>query len=400
VLAANLEAVAAFPEMQHISCMKFTRTLQLPALISKKSYFLFGPRGTGKTFLIREQLKDRAQVINLLEQDLLLRLSAAPWDLRTIVAAADRGVPIVIDEVQKIPALLDEVHRLIEEDGRIFLLTGSSARRLRRGSSNLLAGRARLAEIFPLTSQEIPDFDLERYLRIGGLPFVYGSDDPNDDLDAYVRTYLQEEIQAEGLTRNLPGFARFLRTAALLNGTVLNYTKIGADAELSPSTVRQYVQILEDTLIGFRLPPFRKTKIRKAVSTEKFYVFDIGVTHAIAGIRHIDRNSDIYGRSFEQFIALELRAFASYHRTRDELSFWRSKHGAEVDLILGDRIAIEVKATGKTHAHDAKGLRALQEEGLPFRYYLVSQDPLERLDAGINYICWDTFLTRLWANEL
>jgi predicted AAA+ superfamily ATPase len=380
--------------------MAYARTLQLPKLISKKSYFLFGPRGTGKTFLIREQLKGKARVINLLEQDLLLRLSAAPWELRAIVASVDRKIPVVIDEVQKIPALLDEVHRLIEEEGRIFLLTGSSARKLRRGSANLLAGRARLAEIFPLTSKEIADFDLERYLRIGGLPFVYGSDDPDEDLDAYVRTYLQEEVQAEGLTRNLPGFARFLKTAALLSGTVLNYTKIGADVELSPSTVRQYVQILEDTLIGFRMSPFRKTVRRKAVSTEKFYLFDLGVAHSIAGIRHLDRNSDIYGKSFEQFIALELRAFCSYHRTKDELSFWRSKHGAEVDFILGDRVAIEVKASKKTHAHDAKGLRALQEEGLPLSYYLISQDPLERLDAGINFICWDKFLERLWGDKL
>jgi predicted AAA+ superfamily ATPase len=232
-------------------------------------------------------------------------------------------------------------------------------------------------------------------------PFHWnGSDDPDEDLDAYVRTYLQEEVQAEGLTRNLPGFARFLKTAALLSGTVLNYTKIGADVELSPSTVRQYVQILEDTLIGFRMSPFRKTVRRKAVSTEKFYLFDLGVAHSIAGIRHLDRNSDIYGKSFEQFIALELRAFCSYHRTKDELSFWRSKHGAEVDFILGDRVAIEVKASKKTHAHDAKGLRALQEEGLPLSYYLISQDPLERLDAGINFICWDKFLERLWGDKL
>ncbi|MEN9846489.1 MAG: hypothetical protein RIS36_1636 [Pseudomonadota bacterium] len=380
--------------------MTFHRILQLPELIYKKSHFLFGPRGTGKTFLIREQLKGNAKILNLLEQDLFLRLSASPWELRAIIASTDRNVPVVIDEVQKVPALLDEVHRLIEEEGRTFLLTGSSARKLRRGSANLLAGRARLAEIFPLTSHEIPKFDLERYLRVGGLPFVYASDDPSEDLDAYVRTYLQEEVQAEGLTRNLPGFARFLKTAALLNGTVLNYTKLGSDAELSPSTVRQYIQILEDTLLGFRIAPFRKSLKRKAISTEKFYLFDVGVSHAISGIRHVDRLSDIYGRSFEQFIALELRAFLSYRRTKEELSFWRSKHGAEVDFIVGDRLAIEVKASSRTGAHDAKGLRTLQEEGLPLSYYLISQDPLERVDHGVTFICWDTFLSRLWGGTL
>lgn len=380
--------------------MLFTRTLQLHKLITKKSYFLFGPRGTGKTFLIREQLKDRAKIINLLEQDLFLRLAAAPWDLRSIIAPLTSEMPVVIDEIQKVPLLLDEVHRLIEEEGRIFLLTGSSARKLKRGSANLLAGRARLAELFPLTSHEIPEFNLELYLQIGGLPFVYDSDDPWDDLDSYVRTYLQEEIQAEGLTRNLPSFARFLKTAAMLSGTVLNYTKIAADCELSPSTVRQYIQILEDTLIGFRVQPFRKTISRKAASTERFYLFDIGVNHAILGTRHLDRNSDLYGKAFEHFIASELRAFISYRRTKEELTFWRSKHGAEVDFIVGDRLAIEVKATRRAHSLDARGLRALKDEGLGFSYYVVSQDPLARLEDGINFLSWSEFLEKLWGERL
>lgn len=380
--------------------MKFVRLVNLLELLSKKSHLLLGPRGTGKSYLIREQLAEQALVINLLEQNLFLRLTAAPWEIRSMVRAAPTGMTIVIDEIQKIPALMDEVHSLIESEGRIFLLTGSSARRLRRGGANLLAGRAWLAEMLPLTSQEIPNLDLQRYLRFGGLPFVYASPNPEEELHAYVKTYLQEEIQAEGITRNLPAFTRFLTTAAMLSGTVVNYTKVGADAEVSPSTVRQYLQVLEDTLLGFRVAPKRDTKKRKAVATEKFYLFDIGVTHAIAGTKFIERNSDLYGRSFEHFIAQELRAYISYRRTHEPLLFWRSTHGSEVDFIVDNRFAIEVKATQRVQRSDLKGLLAFQEEGLGNKCILVSQDPVERLDQNIHIIPWEIFLHRLWREQL
>ncbi|HEX4045225.1 MAG TPA: AAA family ATPase, partial [Gammaproteobacteria bacterium] len=277
----------------------YQRQLNLLSLLEKKSFFLLGPRAIGKSFLIREQLKDKSLIFNLLRSELYLRLTAAPWELENMINAALVERPsefIVIDEIQKVPQLLDEVHRLIEERQLRFLLTGSSARKLKHGHANLLAGRAWTAHLYPLSFSEIPDFKLDHYLRFGGLPAIYGSPDPEEELQAYVQTYLYEEIQAESLVRKLPQFSRFLITAALANGQMLNFAQIANDAAVAASTVREYYTILEDTLIGFMLTPWMKSKKRKAISTAKFYFFDTGVCHALAQTQVLDRNSDLYGR--------------------------------------------------------------------------------------------------------
>ena len=382
--------------------MKYQRILNLAELLKKKSFFLFGPRSTGKSHLIREQLQEQAFILNLLHSDLFLRLSENPSELEALLQskAAQEKKWIVIDEVQKIPELLNEVHRLIEERKLHFLLTGSSARKLKRGQANLLAGRAWTANLFPLCFAEIPHFNLEHYLRFGGLPHVYTSKEPAEELDAYVQTYLKEEILAEGLIRKIPPFSRFLRAAALSNGQQLNFTEIGSDCQVAPSTIREYYSILEDTLIGFLLEPWTASKKRKASSTAKFYFFDTGVTHTIAGTKELDRNSNLYGNSFEQFIAMELRAYISYRRIKESLSFWRSTHGYEVDFLIGNKIAIEVKASKKADIRACKGLQALQEEKVFKTFYFVSQDPLEMKKAGIHFIHWKDFLTRLWSDEL
>ena len=327
--------------------------------------------------------------------DLYLRLFSAPSQLEEIIDAAE-GTLVVIDEIQKVPLLLDEVHRLIEERSIRFLLTGSSARRLTRGQANLLAGRAGRADLFPLTWKEIPKFALDRYLRFGGLPRVYLGEEPEEELYDYVRTYLTEEIQAEGFIRRLPPFSRFLETAALANGELINFTSVGSDAQVSPSTVRAYYQLLEDTLIGFLLPAWTRSRRRKAISTAKFYFFDTGVTHALAGTRQLERNSGLFGRSFEQLLAMELRAAIAYRRMREQLTFWRSTHGHEVDFVVGDRFAVEVKSKARVTERDARGLKAFQEEGAVRRLYLVSQDRVERRSGGIEYVHWTTFLARLW----
>lgn len=378
--------------------MEIDRVLDLTALLAKKSFFLFGPRATGKSTLIRRQLADSATVIDLLDSRNHLRLSAAPHELEAMIAAHDRQL-VVIDEVQRVPELLNEVHRLLETKRYKFLLTGSSARKLRRGQANLLAGRVWEARLFPFTRQEIPSFDLDRYLRYGGLPAVWLSDDPEEELDAYVNTYLTEEIMAEGLIRKLPPFSRFLQAIALANARTLNFAKIAGDCQVPPSTVAEYVGLLEDTLVGFLLPAWTKSKKRKAIQTARFYFFDPGVTHILAGTSTLDRTSDLYGRSFEQFIGMEIRAWLSYRRHKFPLTYWRSTHGDEVDFIIGDHTAVEVKAAAKVSRRDFKGLDRLAEEGVLKKFILVSQDPVETRDGHRLALHWQRFLKELWADR-
>lgn len=383
------------------------RHLNLRALLKKKSFFLFGPRATGKSYLIRTTLQDAAVNINMLRQDHLLRLSAEPYRLESMIVPQLKHVShpwIVIDEIQKAPALLDEVHRLIEERHWTFLLTGSSARKLKRGQANMLGGRARTAELFPMTWSELEDFDLDRYLRFGGLPPVILSEDPQEDLYAYVTTYLKEEIQEEGLIKKLPPFSRFLQTAALANGQMLNFAKIGNDCGVPPATVREYYHLLIDTLVGDWLQPWTQSKSRKAIRTAKFYFFDLGVAHTLAENNHLDRNSQLYGTSFEQFIWMELRAYLSYRRKHTPLCYWRSVHDQEVDFVVDDTVAIEVKASRKTSDRDLRSIRALAEEKKIKTFYLISQDPTpwstKVLDAQMHALPWDHFLEALWDDHV
>ena len=388
--------------------MDFSRVLDVGTLLEKKSFFLLGPRATGKSFLIGQQLGGRAAVIDLLRSDVFLRLSADPSLLESLIDGSRPKpslpvvpvVPVVIDEVQKLPELLDEVHRLIESRRMRFVLTGSSARKLKRGRANLLGGRAWTAHLYPLTRAEIPRFDLSRFLRYGGLPPVVLSDDPREELHAYVRTYLHEEIQAEGFVRRLPAFSRFLTTAALTNGRMLNFAKIGSDAGLPAATVREHYFLLEDTLAGFLLPAWTKSKKRKAIATARFYFFDTGVAHALAGTETLDRNSDLYGRSFEQWLAMELRAYLGYRRRHEPMSYWRSTADHEVDFVIGDHTAIEAKATRRVGPSDLRGLQALAEEKIVRRLFLVTEDPIETKRGPIRCLPWQRFLDELWADEL
>jgi len=378
--------------------MEIPRHLQIAPLLAKKSFFLFGPRATGKTTLIRQQLGKAATIIDLLDSRYFLRLSSAPHELESLIEGNPSGI-IVIDEIQRVPELLNEIHRLIESRKLTFLLTGSSARKLRRGKANLLAGRVWEAKMFPFIYREISRFDLDRYLLYGGLPAVYLSDYPEEELDAYANTYLKEEIMAEGLIRNLPPFSRFLKTIALANGQMINFTKLANDCQVPPTTVREYIGLLEDTLIGFLLPAWTQSRKRKAIKTGKFYFFDPGVTHMLAGTETLDRNSDLYGKSFEQFICMELRAYLSYQRKKLPLAYWRSKNGHEVDFLLGTRTAIEVKASKNITNNDFKGLKYLKEEGVFEQFLLVSQDPISSRSDDILAVPWQQFLTDLWEDK-
>jgi predicted AAA+ superfamily ATPase len=308
---------------------------------------------------------------------------------------------VAIDEIQKMPSLLDEVHRLIERRGMRFLLTGSSARKLKRGASNLLAGRAWEARLLPLTSHELgADFHLETYLSSGGLPMVYASRHASEELTSYVNLYLREEIQAEALTRNVPAFARFLDVIAISNGEELNYQSLASDCGVSPGTVKGYVEILEDTMLGFSLPGYRETKKRKAIARAKHYLFDVGVTGALTRRGAVSRGTEVFGRAFEHFIVQEVRARLSYERSRLPLCFWRSLSQLEVDLVVGDRIAIEVKSTDLVSGKHLRGLRALQQEGLLERFVVVSLDPVRRrTEDGIEVWPCAEFLAALWQGE-
>lgn len=381
----------------------FVRTLNLPELLNKKSFFLFGPRAVGKTYLIRKQLAERSLVLNLLHSEVYLRLSENPSLLSSMIdGQQSKGNPdqiVVIDEIQKVPALLDEVHHLMEERRIKFLLTGSSARKLKRGQANLLAGRAWTANLFPLTSNEIENFDLDHYLRWGGLPGVTQSESPEEELHAYVNTYLYEEIQAEGLVRKLPQFSRFLKAASLTHGQLINFANIASDTGVPATTVKEYYSILEDTLLGFVVPPWTGSKKRKAIATAKFYLFDPGVAHTLCGTRSLERNSDLYGISFEHWVAMELKAYLSYRRKHLELKFWRSTHQQEVDFVIGEELAIEVKSTQRVAPKHLSGLLALKEEQVFKKFILVSQDPIDAVRDGIDCMHWKTFCAGLWADH-
>jgi predicted AAA+ superfamily ATPase len=371
------------------------RILDLNNLLKGKSYFLFGPRQTGKTFLIRHTLKD-ARIYDLLDTSIYLALSRNPGRIAEEISPRDEIV--VIDEIQRLPDLLNEVHRLIEERGIRFLLTGSSARKLRRGGVNLLGGRARIKHLNPLTYRELGDyFDLNSAVERGLLASNYFSDDPWADLQAYTGLYLQQEIVSEGLTRNIPAFSRFLRVAALCNGRIVNFTNVANDSQVARTTVYEYFEILKDTLVLYELPAWRKTKKRKPLASSKYYFFDIGVVGALQE-RVFRRGTPEFGEAFETYLMHELRSYSDY-LSGESLSYWRSKSGFEVDFIIGDHTAIEVKAKENLVASDLKSLKAISEEKKLKRYLAVSLEPRKRKIGEISILPYKQFLKELWAGK-
>ena len=373
------------------------RVLNISELLKKRSYFLFGPRATGKSTLVRIALP-QARVYDLLDGETFQRLLKRP---ALLAEETQADTLIAIDEIQKMPALLDEVHRLIELRKQRFLLTGSSARKLRRGAANLLAGRAFQAELFPLVRREVKDFDLLSYLNSTGLPEFCGSDLAGEFLRAYVGTYLKEEVQAEALVRNLAGFSRFLEVVALCNGQEINYASLSSDCAVPARTLEGYFSILDDTLIGFAVPPFLRSTQRKAVTRKKYWLFDVGVVNNLTRRGRVEVGSELFGRAFEHFIALELRAWLSYSRHDLPLQHWRSSSKFEVDFVVGDKWAIEVKGTDLVTDKHLKGLRALKEEGLVPTLGIVSLDPAYRLTAdGLHIWPYELFLFQLWDGSL
>jgi predicted AAA+ superfamily ATPase len=371
------------------------RILDLPAMMEKKSHFLFGPRQTGKTSLIYHTLKG-VKIYDLLDTSIYLALSQNPGRIGQELTSEDRIV--VIDEIQRLPVLLNEVHRLVETHGIRFLLTGSSARKLRRGGVNLLGGRARTKYLHPFTYKELGDkFDLSRVIERGLLPSIHFSDDPRADLQAYAGSYLQEEIVAEGTTRNLPAFSRFLKVAALCKSQIVNFTNVSNDAQVARTTVYEYFEILKDTLILYELPAWRKSKKRKPLASSKYYFFDVGVVSMLQG-RKFRPGTPEFGEAFETYLMHELTSYSDYVSGED-LSYWRSTSGFEVDFIIGDHTAVEVKAKENLSAADLKPLRALVEERKLKRYLCVSLEPRKRRFEDMTVLPYKDFLEALWNGE-
>ncbi len=385
---------------------EFRRTLSLQ-LPKGQSAFLWGPRKTGKTTYLKENFKNKTRY-NLLETDTFLRFSKEPFRFREeLLALEGKGtlrLPVILDEIQKVPTLLDEVHALIEDKGWSFILCGSSARKLKKTQANMLGGRAWRFELFPLTSEELGErFDLLTALNRGLIPSHYLSAHPAKALKAYVQDYLKEEIQQEGLVRNLPAFARFLDSVSFSNAELVNYSNIAAECAVDSKTVAGYYQILVDTLLGSFLEPFRKQKKRQIISsTPKFYLFDVGVAGFLSQrTLQTDRGSE-FGKAFEHFIFMELQAYRSYREKETHFSFWRTKEGLEVDFVLNrGEIAIEVKGTSHLDPQDTKGLRAFMEEHQPKKLILVCQESrLRKLPSGILVMPWKPFLASLWKGEI
>jgi uncharacterized protein len=376
--------------------MDVPRILDLPKLLATKSYFLFGPRQTGKTFMIRRQFP-KAKYYNLHETDTFLKFNQEPHRLRQELTGKDKLV--VMDEIQKLPLLLDEIQVMIDDSQVRFLLTGSSARALKRKGLNLLGGRARTKRLHPLSFRELgQQFDLVTALDRGLVPSLYFSDSPYEDLQAYVGTYLKEEVAAEAVVRNLPAFSRFLTVAALCNGQMLNYSKIASDAQVPKSTVQEYFHILRDTLLGDDLSAWRRTEKRKPLTTAKFYFFDTGIVRHLQRRRHLQEGSPEFGEAFEAYFHHELKTYCDYEGV-PELAYWRSTSDFEVDFILNDRTAIEVKAKANVSDRDLRGLRALQEEGLLKHYVVASLETHPRRIGKIEILPWRDFLARLWEGE-
>ncbi len=367
-----------------------------------RAFLVLGPRQTGKTYLIREQLKSTSWIINLLDTKSFVELTAHPEKMREIyLAKVPRPKLIVVDEIQRVPELLSEVHLMLEEYDVRFLLTGSSARKLKRQNVNLLGGRLRKIGFHPLIFSEFGDhFDLVRALSYGGLPTVVKARSPLRVLDSYVGTYLKDEIAAEGFARSLPAFSRFLTVAAIANGSMLSYSGLANDAQIPKTTLIEHFSVLKDTLIIHELPAFQETLKRKPIETSKFYFFDIGVANYLAGRRSLlDATFFDAGTAFENWIHHELRSFIDYNDLDLPLTYWRSQSQFEVDFILGHSAAIEVKATSSVNTKDLKGLRAFREEGIAKHHILVCRESAPRVHDGILILPWDDFLSRLWNRD-
>jgi predicted AAA+ superfamily ATPase len=367
--------------------------------IENESIFLWGARQTGKSTLLKMLFPDK-RIIDLLKSDEFERYNRRPALLREELSLLPVNELVIIDEIQKIPALLGEVHWLISNHNLRFILSGSSARKLRRSGVNLLGGRAIRKHLYPFVSAEIPDFDLVKACNNGMLPRHYLVENATNRLHAYVGDYLQQEIKAEALTRNLNTFSRFMEIAALSNGEILNYNNIASECGVSAPTVKEYFSILEETLIGYTIPAFTRNVKRRVIQSPKFYYFDVGIANFLLKRTEINPGSPEFGHAFEHLIMQELIAYLGYFKPQLSLSYWRTTSGYEVDAIIGNaETAIEIKSSDEVQSHHTKGLKAFSEEFPDCRLIIVSLDKNPRRMNNVEIYPVLQFLSMLWSGD-
>jgi predicted AAA+ superfamily ATPase len=386
--------------------MRFIKRILDIKLPQKQSAFLWGPRKTGKTTYLKKHFPD-SLIFDFLKTDFFIEVSKNPALLRERILAKDKKTlkyPIIIDEVQKVPQVLDEVHWLIENKGLRFILCGSSARKLRRGHVNLLGGRAWHYEMFPFVTAELKNINLLHALSHGMVPTHYLQDDQEykKSLKAYVQDYLKEEVFAEGLTRNIPAFSRFFDAFGYSHGELTNYSNIARDCGVDSKTVKEYYQILIDTLLAVRVNPFKKRQSRKIITkAPKYYLFDVGVANYLRKQHLEEERGEEFGRAFEHFLLMEILAYRSYSGKDFTINFWRTKTGLEIDFILArGEIAIEIKGASRIDKRDLNALVAFAEEYSPRRNLVVCNEKEKRLHGKIEILPWSNFLKELWAGNV
>ena len=365
-----------------------------------EAMFLFGGRQVGKSTLLKERFP-KAVYIDLLKSDIRNRFKQHPEEFRESLLRYPPETLVIVDEIQKVPDLLDEVHWLMFEKGLWFILSGSSARKIKKIGVNKLGGRAIPETLFPLVSAEIPDFDLARAVQNGMIPRHYMVANARKRLQAYIDLYLSEEIAEEAAVQNLDDFVRFMEVAAISDGEILNYENVASDCGVSANTVKAYYKILVDTLLGFEVPAYRKVIKRKLYKSSRFYYFDVGIANYLTGRHHLSEKTSEYGHAFEHLIMQEIRAYLGYTGSEEELTYWHTYENLEVDAVIGDaRVAIEIKSTDHVDRDDKKGVMEFAKEHPETKQILVSRDRVSRRSGDVDLYYVTDFFKALWAGEI
>lgn len=365
-----------------------------------EAMFLFGGRQTGKSTLLKERFP-KAVYIDLLKSDVRNRFKQHPEEFRESLLRYPPETLVIVDEIQKVPELLDEVHWLMVEKGLWFILSGSSARKIKKSGANNLGGRAVPETLFPLVSAEIPDFDLERAVQNGMIPRHYAVANARNRMRAYIDLYLKEEIIEEALVQNADEFVRFMEVAAIMDGEILNYENVASDCEVSANTVKAYYKILVDTLLGFEVPAYRKVIKRKLYKAPRFYYFDVGIANHLTKRYHLAPRTPEYGHAFEHLIMQEIAAYLGYTNSDEELTYWHTYENLEVDAVIGDaRVAIEIKSKEHIDHDDKKGVTEFAKEHPDTRQIIVSRDRISRRSGDVDLYYVTDFFKALWAGEI